>query len=111
MKIDWNRKYTTVAVYAVATAFAIMLLFTLFVNFDGVSSFFASLNGILMPFYIGLAVAYIANPIMKMAEKHIFRFKVTSNRRFNLKRGLSITLALIVLLIILTILFLLIIYM
>ncbi len=109
MKIDWNRKYTTIAIYAVVTAFAIMLLFTLFVNFDGVSSFFSALNGIMMPFYIGLAVAYIANPIMKMAEKHIFRFKVTSNRRFNLKRGLSITLALIVLLIILTILVLLII--
>lgn len=86
-----------------------MLLCTMFINFDGVSSFFSALNGILMPVYIGLALAYIANPIMKMAEKHIFRFKVTSSRRFYLKRGLSITLALIILLIILTILFLLII--
>ncbi len=109
MKIDWNRKYTTVAVYAVLTALAIMLLCTVFVNFDGVTSFFSSLNGILMPFYIGLGIAYIANPIMKMAEKHIFRFKITSNRRFNLRRGLSITLAFIVLLIMLTILILLII--
>ncbi len=109
MKIDWNRKYTTIAVYVFFTALAIMLLCTVFMNFDGVSAFFTTLNGILMPVYIGFGVAYIANPIMKMAEKHIFRFKVNSSRRFNLKRGLSITLALIVLLIILTILFLLII--
>lgn len=109
MKLDWNRKYTTIAVYVVITSLVIMLMCTVFVNFDGVSEFFSTLNGILMPVYIGFGVAYIANPIMKMSEKHIFRFKVTSSRRFDLKRGLSITLALIVLLIILTILFLLII--
>ena len=109
MKIEWNRKYTTVAVYAVLTALAIMLLAALFLNFDGVTEVLSTINKIMMPFYIGLAIAYIANPIMKMAEKHIFRFKVTTERRFNLKRGLSITLAIIILLIILTILFLLII--
>ena len=109
MKIEWNRKYTTVAVYVILSAIAIMLLCALFLNFDGVKSFIGTVNAIMSPFYIGLAVAYIANPIMKMAERHIFRFKVTSTKRFNLKRGLSIFIALIVLLIALTILFLLII--
>ena len=109
MKIEWNRKYTTIAAYAVLTALAILLLCLLLVNFDGVKAFFSTFNKIMMPFYIGLAIAYIANPIMKMAEKHIFRFKVTTTRRFHLKRGLSITLALIVLIIALTILVLLII--
>ena len=95
--------------YVIITAIVLMLLCALFMNFDGVKAFISSFNAIMAPFYIGLAIAYIANPIMKMAEKHIFRFKVTSSRRFNLKRGLSIFLALIVLLIAVTILFLLII--
>ncbi|MBQ8248601.1 MAG: AI-2E family transporter [Clostridia bacterium] len=109
MKIDWNRKYTTLAVYTILTALAIILLCVMVLNFNGVKAVLKTVNGIMTPFYIGLAVAYIANPIMKMSEKHIFRFKVTTERRLNLKRGLSIALSLIVLAIILTILFLLII--
>lgn len=109
MKLEWNRKYTTIAVYTVLTALAIMLLCALFLNFDGVKQFFATANSILSPFYIGLAIAYLANPIMVMSEKHIFRFKVTSKKRASLKRGLSITLAFIILLIIVIIIFLLII--
>lgn len=86
-----------------------MLLCALFLNFNGVKAFFDLVNQILAPFYIGLVLAYIANPIMKMSEKHIFRFKVTSARKFNLKRGLSIAMAFLILLISLTIIFLLVI--
>lgn len=107
MKIEWNRKYTTVAVYVVITAVVLALLFAIFTNFGEVKNFLGTFNSILSPVYIGFAVAYLANPIMKMSEKHIFRFKVTSNKRFGIKRGLSIALSLIVLLIIVTILFLL----
>ncbi len=107
MKIEWNRKYTTVAVYVVITAVVLALLFAIFTNFGEVKGFLRTFNSILSPVYIGFAVAYLANPIMKMSEKHIFRFKVTSNKRFGIKRGLSIALSLIVLLIIVTILFLL----
>lgn len=109
MKIDWNRKYTTIAVYTVLTALAIMLLCALFINFGAVRRFFDTFNTIMSPVYIGLALAYIANPIMKMSEKRIFRFKVTSAKRMHLKRGLSIALSMIILLIIITILVLLII--
>lgn len=107
MKIEWNRKYTTIALYVIITSVILAMLFAAFSNFGAVREFFDTLNSILFPVYIGFAVAYLANPIMKISEKHIFRFKVTSNRRFNVKRGLSIALSLIVLLIIVTILFLL----
>ncbi len=109
MKIDWNQKYTTVAVYVFLTALAIILLLFSFLNLDGIQSFLTSLNNILAPVYIGLALAYIANPIMKMCEKRIFRFKANNKRKLNLKRGLSILLTYMILLIILTVIFLLII--
>ncbi len=109
MKLDFNKKYTTIAVYTILTALAVMVIATIFLNFDGVKQFFAVLNKILTPFYIGLAIAYIANPIMVMSEKHIFRFKVTTRRRARLKRVLSIILALIILLIAVSIIFLLVI--
>lgn len=109
MKLDFNKKYTTIAVYTVLTVLAIMIIGTVFVNFSGVSAFISFLNKILMPFFIGLAIAYVANPIMVMAEKHIFRFKVTTKRRARFKRCLSIILALVILLIAVSIIFLLII--
>ncbi len=86
-----------------------MLLCTLFVNFSGVKQFFHTLNSILSPFYIGLAIAYIANPIMIMAEKRIFRFKSKTAKHANFKRGLSIALAFLILVIGVIIIFLLII--
>ncbi len=109
LKLDWNRKYTTIAVYTVVTALILMLLCVMMVNFDGVAAFFSKFNSIMMPFYVGLAIAYIANPLVKVAEKHIFRFKVTSKRRFNTKRFLSIAFAFIVLFVAVTIIFLIII--
>lgn len=108
MKIDWNSKYTTIAVYTILTVLAIMLLYVAIVNFDDVTGFFDTLNDVLAPVYIGLAIAYLANPIMKMCETRIFRFKITNKSRFHLKRALSITLSFIIILIILTILLLLI---
>ena len=109
LKLDWNRKYTTIAVYTIITALIIMLICAMMFNFQSVASFFTTLNAIMMPFYIGLAIAYIANPLVKLAEKHIFRFEANTKRRFNTKRGLSIAFAFIVLFLAVTIIFLLII--
>ena len=68
MKLDWNRKYTTIAAYVVLTALILMVLCTVFVNFTGVKNFISTFNAIMAPFYIGLIIAYIANPIMKLTE-------------------------------------------
>ncbi len=109
LKIEWNRKYTTVSVYAILTALTIMLIGTAFLNFDAVRKFLSTLNGILAPVYIGFAIAYLANPIMKLSEKYIFKFPITSERRFRTKRSLSIAVAIVVLLLCVTVLFLMII--
>jgi len=86
-----------------------MLIAALFLNFGTVRSFLGTLNTILSPLYIGFAIAYIANPIMKLSEKYIFRFKVETEKRFNLKRTLSITFSLLIVALILTVMVLLII--
>ncbi len=109
MKINWNQKYTTIAAYVLITFFVILLLCAAFTHTDSVQAFFSSFNTIMSPVYLGFFLAYIANPIMKMCEKRIFRFKTETRKRKNLKRGLSIALSLIVLLILFTILFLLVI--
>lgn len=109
MKIDWNRKYNTIAVYTVITALVIVMLVTAVVCFPVISGWIKKLNSILSPVWIGLIIAYLANPILKLCEKYIFRFKVTTKHQKSLKRGLSMILTFIIILIILTILLLLII--
>ena len=109
MKIDWNRKYTTIAVYTVLTAFVIILILTAVMYFPAISVGISKLNSILTPVWLGLIFAYLANPILRFCESHIFRFKITTKRQKSLKRGLSMVTTFIIVLIILTILMLLII--
>lgn len=95
--------------YAVLTALVIMLLGALLLNFDAVRGFLGTLNSILIPIYIGFGIAYIANPIMKISEKYIFRYQIKTDRGFRVKRVLSITFAMLVLAVAVTVLILLII--
>ena len=108
MKLDWNRKYTTIAVYTVLTALAIILILTAVIYFPSIGAAIGKLNSILTPVWYGLIIAYLANPILKFCEKHIFRFKVTTKRQKGTKRALSMILTFIIILMILTVLLLLI---
>ena len=109
MKIDWNRKYTTIAVYAVLGAATVLIILFTFLNFNTVLGWLDRLNQIMSPVYLGLILAYLFNPILKMCDERIFRFKITSKRTGTLKRVLGLVLTYIIILIILTITFLLII--
>ncbi len=109
MKIDWNQKYTTIAVYTILSSLVIILIVAAVMNFPVIGAAIGKLNSILTPVWYGLIIAYLANPILKFCEKHIFRFKITTKRQKGTKRALSIVLTLIIILMILTILLLLII--
>ena len=78
MHIEWNRKYTTIAVYVILTTLVLFLIALAVINADSVRSYMDTFHYIMSPVYIGFAVAYIANPIMKMSEKRIFRFKLNT---------------------------------
>jgi len=109
LKIDWNQKYTTIAVYTVLTALCITLIAAAVVNFPIIAGLIGKLNTILSPVYIGLIMAYLFNPILMFCEKYIVCFKVKSKQKQSLKRGLSLVLTYIIVLILLTIILLMII--
>lgn len=109
MKIDWNRKYTTIAVYAVIVGTALLMVLFAFLNFDFFIATLGQLNSILSPIYLGIIMAYLFNPVLKFCEKRIFRFKAATKRQHITKRALSLVLTYIIILIILTIFLLLVI--
>lgn len=72
MKINWNSKYFTIAVYAtlsvVVSAVAIMVIF----NFDKVSERLAFFTAVATPLIIGVFCAYLLNPLMMKIENGLF---------------------------------------
>ena len=89
MKINWNKKYNTVAAYACIVGGAIILLIFLGIYFDGVLAFLGKVADVFAPIVYGAVIAYILNPITRVFEKKVFaRLKL---RR--LKRGLSMVIS------------------
>lgn len=59
-------------------------------NNTAIGSFFGKINDILMPLFIGLIAAYLANPILRFFEYVVFRKLIKKHP--NLCRGLSLLL-------------------
>lgn len=97
MKIDWNKKYTTIAIYALLVILTGTLLVLLSVEALGVVKD-GTLTGFLKifnPFVYGFAIAYFLNPIMIMSEKYIFGWVDKKKPRKKLKRVLSLILTML----------------
>lgn len=72
MKINWNKKYTTVAVYSLIVI-AVAVLFVVFVfKFDSFKQGFSWIGEVSAPLIIGVVIAYIVNPLMMWIEKNFF---------------------------------------
>ncbi|WP_300279321.1 AI-2E family transporter [Peptacetobacter sp.] len=75
MKIDWNRKYTTIAVYS----FIVIACSTIFYLITSQVKVFSNKLGdfiaILYPFIIGFAIAYLLNFILKFIEVKVISDK------------------------------------
>lgn len=96
MKLPVNKKYFTISLYVCVCAAVILLLYFLGDNFNSISAGFSKFNRIMAPVYYGLIFAYIANPLLKFIEKHIFKFK--KKERKLLQRALSLLLTYIIIL-------------
>ena len=85
MKVNWNKKYTTVAVYAL-TVIIISVLFVVFVfKFDNFKQTFSWVGQIGAPVICGVVIAYILNPLMVWLEAKMFgKFKETRPKQQNI---------------------------
>ncbi len=83
--IGFNKKYTTIALYALLVlGFALVCIYFL-LNQKSFTSFFHTLKGIISPIFSGLIIAYLLNPFLEFFEKVVFiskaRRKLRSARR------------------------------
>lgn len=73
MKIDWNKKYNTIAVYVFLVIAAVILFY---LGLSRISSLFDKIGvaiSILQPFIMGFAIAYILNFVLKFYENRVLK--------------------------------------
>lgn len=67
-KIDWNNKYTTIAVYVFLVVAACLLFYAAVDQFDVIWEFFCTIVRYLLPFIYGFVLAYILSPLVRRME-------------------------------------------
>lgn len=73
MKVNWNKKYTTISIYALAVI-ALTVLFVRFsFKFEDFANTFSWVGGVAAPIICGVVIAYVLNPLMMYIENKIFR--------------------------------------
>ncbi len=92
MKIEWDKKYTTIAVYAFLVIGAGLLFGAVLLNFSHIWDFLTETIDILLPFTFGIVMAYLLNPFLKLIEKKAL-FKI---QRYKLRRKIGIFITYIV---------------
>lgn len=96
MKIMPNKKYNTIALYAVLVIAVNVLLIVAILKFSTIAGYVGKLMSVLSPVIWGLIIAFLMNPIMVSIEKLFSKdFKSTPGKK-KLVRALSVTVAAIV---------------
>jgi len=93
MKINWNNKYTTIAIYSFLVAVSVILFY---LAISQVSIFTDKLDSIIVifqPFIIGFSIAYIINFLLVFYENKVFETKYIKKLKLKSKRGLGILLS------------------
>lgn len=105
MKIEWNKKYTTISAYILIVATIGMLIYFFFDNFGYFRNILNTISNILTPFIIGIVFAYIFNPIMSFIELKLLPFITRYNLTRRTYRNISIFLTLILGIAVISVLF------
>lgn len=97
MKINWNTKYNTIAVYLFIVLSSLVLFYLSISQLGDVVNKLDDIVKILQPFIIGFTFAYLLNFILEFYEKKVFEYKVIKKAKIEHKRGISIVLTYITL--------------
>ena len=92
MKLNMNKKYTTIAVYAFLVIAAAITFFFVISEHSVVGRMAGTFFGLMTPFIYGAALAYVLNPVLNWLEKKVFP-KVFGDRvSKRSRRGLGVLL-------------------
>ncbi|MBR5559132.1 MAG: AI-2E family transporter [Oscillospiraceae bacterium] len=89
MKVEWNRKYTTIAIYAVCVILIGLLAAVFLFRFTEITHKLKEITAVLLPFTIAILVAVLLNPLLNLIEKKLL--KNIAKRSTKRKLGILLT--------------------
>lgn len=101
-KVDWNKKYTTIAVYAFLVILLSILCIFFFLNYSDFGGYIKKFFAILSPVLLGILFAYLLNPVVRFFENKAFAFITKNGKKRRLARALSVTCTYVIVLLALT---------
>jgi predicted PurR-regulated permease PerM len=93
MKVNWNSKYTTIAIYSFLVAVSVILFYLAISQVSIFTDKLDSIIVILQPFIIGFSIAYIINFLLEFYENKVLETKYIKKLKLKSKRGLGIILS------------------
>lgn len=96
MKVDWNKKYNTIAVYSVITFFVCLLLYLVLKNVAVIGGIISKALDVTSPIIWGIVIAYLINPIMLWTEKALAKLTSRKKPHAKLNRVLATIISVIV---------------
>lgn len=100
MKVKWSKKYLSAGITAFFVVAASILFLLFLLKFDVVSKWVGTVISILMPIILGLAFAYLLNPVQNFFEntcyRRLFKNLLAKKPKSKLPQILSVTTAILV---------------
>lgn len=91
MKIEWNPKYNTIAVYSFIVLSSVILFFIILTGLNGFTKAVGNYISVLYPFLYGFIIAYILNFFMIFVEKQMNRTRMRDAKYAKLRKVLSLS--------------------
>jgi len=95
VKIEWNKKYATIALYACIVIFCVVFCIFLFLDFDTFGHYISKILAVFNPVFYGILITYLLSPFVNFYERTILK-GLDKKGRYRLKRTLSVLCALLV---------------
>ena len=90
MKVEWNKRYTTIAIYSFAVIAFSILLYMMMSNIEEFSSKIDEMMVTIRPFIIGASIAYILNFMLKFYENLLSKWDKFDKQSKKVKRSIGL---------------------
>lgn len=91
MKINWDKKYTTIAIYAFIVICFSIVFANIISKLDAFTEKMSQIMAVFQPFIIGFIIAYLINFILKFYEDRVFKKFIKGSKKS--LRGVAVILS------------------
>ncbi len=72
IRVEWNKKYTTIAAYALIVIVLAVLFIVFIFRYESFANGFSWIGEVVAPIVIGVCIAYVINPLVMWFENRVF---------------------------------------